>query len=232
MTQPEVSSDAGAAPVAQPGVGLDAGTAPAARPEGGPDGSGAGRLPPGVVEAIERLESDERLDALAERLHRVADTVVRSESIDKLLTGAWLGHAAHPLMTDFPLGAWASASLLDLLGGKGSRRAAAGLVTFGVATAVPTVATGLAELRRLDQASRRVAAVHAATNSTALGLYTASLLSRRRHHMRAVWLGVAGGLVATVGGYLGGHLTLVRKAGTRDERFTASDDVVAAPVPA
>lgn len=231
MSQPEIRPDAGATPVTGPETGSDAGAA-VAGPDSGYGTSSDGRLPSSVVDAIERLEEDERLDPLAERLQRVADTVVRSEATDNLLTGAWLGHAAHPLMTDFPLGAWASATILDVLGGKGSRRAAAGLVTFGVAAAVPTVATGLAELRRLDQASRRVAAVHAATNSAALGLYTASLFSRRRHHMRAVWLGVAGGLVATVGGYLGGHLTLVRKAGTRDERFTTHDDVVAAPAPA
>ena len=231
MNQPEIRPDAGATPVTGPQTGPDAG-ATLTGPDTGVDASSDGRLPASVVEAIERLEADERIDPLAERLHRVADTVVRSEATDNLLTGAWMGHAAHPLMTDFPLGAWTSATLLDLLGGKGSRRAAAGLMTFGVVTAVPTVATGLAELRRLDQGSRRVAAVHAATNSVALGLYTASLLSRRRHHMRAVWLGVTGGLVATVGGYLGGHLTLVRKAGTRDERFSTPDDVVAPPVPA
>ena len=185
------------------------------------DGARAGSLPDQAVDALRRLEQDDRVDPLVARLQRVADAVVATDSADDLLTGAWMGHAVHPLMTDLPIGAWTSASLLDLLGGRRSRRAAAGLVAFGVATAVPTVATGLAEFRHLDAASRRVAAVHAAANSCALALYTASLFARRRHHLRGVGLALAGALVASVGGYLGGHLTLARKVGTRDERFTA-----------
>ena len=43
--------------------------------------------------------------------------------------------------------------------------------------------------------------------------------SRLGPHKIAVVLGVGGGLVATLGGYLGGHLTLVRKIGTADVGF-------------
>jgi hypothetical protein len=36
-----------------------------------------------------------------------------------------------------------------------------------------------------------------------------------------VALALTGAAVATVGGYLGGHLATVRKVGTRDPAFTA-----------
>ena len=35
------------------------------------------------------------------------------------LSGTWLGHALHPLLTDLPIGTWTSAVLLDWLGGQG-----------------------------------------------------------------------------------------------------------------
>jgi hypothetical protein len=62
--------------------------------------------------------------------------------------------------------------------------------------------------------------VHAAVNTTALTLYSASLVTRLRGgHRTAVVLAVAGGLTATAGGWVGGHLSLVRKIGTSDPAF-------------
>jgi uncharacterized membrane protein len=176
-------------------------------------------VPSAVVEAMERIESSPAMDGLVEGLERVARSVVRPHLTEDILTGAWLGHAAHPLMTDLPIGAWVSTSLLDLLGGRRARGAATRTLAFGVVTALPTMATGLAELLHADRRSQRLAAVHATVNAGALVLYTASLAARRRHHGRAVLLGLAGGAVAAVGGYLGGHLTVARKVGTRDPRF-------------
>ena len=50
------------------------------------------------------------------------------------LSGTWLGHPLHPLLTDLPIGFWTSAFTLDLLGGKSTRRAATQLVAWGVLT--------------------------------------------------------------------------------------------------
>ena len=180
----------------------------------------AGSSPETLVSFMRGLESDTRLDEPARRLAAVADAVVRSPEADDALRGTWLGHALHPLLTDFPLGAWTSASFLDLFGGPDARRPAQRLVGFGLLAAVPTAAAGLAEWRATRSGARRVGVVHATVNTTALLLYGSSWVARRRSaHRSAVALGVAGGLVATMGGYLGGHLSLVRKIGTSDAAF-------------
>jgi uncharacterized membrane protein len=180
-------------------------------------------FPPRLVRVVTAIEGARVLDVGARALRPLADAVTRPPKADALLRGSWLGHALHPLLTDFPLGAWTSTTLLDLFGGRRSRPAATGLLTFGVAAALPTAASGLAEWRATEGAARRVGVVHAAVNSTALALYAASLVSRLRgRHGKATALAVGGGLVATTGGYLGGHLSLVRKIGTADPAFTAS----------
>ena len=185
--------------------------------------------PTWLVAGVRRIEDAAALDGPVGGLSAAADRVLASPRVDGALRGTWLGHALHPLLTDFPLGSWTSTTLLDLFGGRRSRPAAAGLLAFGVATALPTAAAGLAEWRAAPLPARRVGVVHAVVNGTALVLYSSSLAARaRRRHSRAVALSVAGGVVATVGGYVGGHLSLVRKVGTADDRFEPG--VTGAPV--
>ncbi|MDQ4071210.1 MAG: (2Fe-2S)-binding protein, partial [Actinomycetota bacterium] len=115
------------------------------------------------------------------------------------------------------LGAWMSASLLDLVGGRQARPASRRLIGFGLLVAAPTAAAGLAEWQATSGGARRMGVVHAGVNGTAAFLYASSWLARRRgRHARGVVLGIAGGVVATLGGYFGGHLSLVREIGTAD----------------
>ena len=134
----------------------------------------------------------------------------------EFLRGDWLGHALHPLMTDFPLGCWIGAGLLDLLGGPSSREASRRLVGLGLLAAPMTIAAGLAEWRLLESAaSRRVATLHAGGNLVASFAYWRSWQVRRqgRHTAGVAWA-MVGGLTAVATGYLGGHLSFVRTAGT------------------
>ncbi|MCU1358195.1 MAG: hypothetical protein JWM89_3613 [Acidimicrobiales bacterium] len=163
-------------------------------------GSGLGR----VAEAIGERN---RLDALADPLHRLIDSRLPAGTAD-VLRGRWLGHPFHPLLTDLPIGCWTSAWTLDLLGGERSRPAADLLLGLGVVTAVPTVVTGWADWATLPRRARRVGLVHAASNAMATGLFAASWLARRRgERRRGVILCQAGVAVASFGGFLGGHLS-------------------------
>jgi len=178
------------------------------------------RQAPEIVQMVRRLEDDSRLDAAADALQPLVDNLVADPRRRALLEGRWLGHAVHPFLTDLPIGAWASASLLDVLGGEESRPAARKLIGLGLVAAVPTVLTGAAEWALTSGGARRVGVVHAGANAGAFVLYGASWVARRRgRHRRGVTYALAGGGLAGVGGYLGGHLAIARGVGTRDPAF-------------
>ncbi len=172
------------------------------------------------------LERRTELDSVARVLEPVAAPLAEG-SARRVLSGKWLGHALHPLLTDIPLGCWTSASLLDLVGGRRARSASQRLIGLGILAAVPTAATGASDWAHTDRPAQRVGVAHAATNTAALALYAASYRARRRgRHGRGVALGIAGGSVALVGGFLGGHLTLTA-AVTRDNALMPADAATA-----
>jgi hypothetical protein len=85
---------------------------------------------------------------------------------------------------------------------------------------VPTAVTGAAEYADTSGVDRRTGVVHASANSAALLCYTASWLARRRgRHVRGAALALVGGMALGVGGYLGGHLSVARKVGSRVPEF-------------
>lgn len=187
-----------------------------------PAGTAAVPGSPGPIpfRLVERLERWPVLDGPARVVAAAGTKIVRRGPLKDALSGTWLGHALHPMLTDFPLGMWMSASVLDLVGGRVARPPARRLIGLGLAAAVPTAAAGLADWLDTSGKERRVGIVHAATNSSALALYGASYLARRQgRHPRAVALGLVGGLTATLGGYLGGHLSLARGVGVDHTAF-------------
>ena len=136
------------------------------------------------------------------------------------MRGDWLGHAVHPLLTDLVLGTWTSASLLDLCGGTESSAAAQRLVGAGLLAVGPTAWAGWAEWLAGGPREKRVGLVHAVTNAFAISLYAASWAARRRgRHGYGARLALAGAAVSGVGGYLGSHLALARKLGSRHPAY-------------
>lgn len=175
---------------------------------------------PVIVTLARRIEQSRLLDAPVRALRPVAGALLADPVRRDLLHGTWMGHALHPMLTDLPIGFWTSAGVLDVVGGRQARPAATLLVGLGVLSALPTAVTGLSEWGSTGHREQRVGVVHAAANSVALVLYTASYRARRSNrHLRGVVLGTAGSVAATVGGYLGGHLTAARKVSTRHPAF-------------
>jgi nitrite reductase/ring-hydroxylating ferredoxin subunit/uncharacterized membrane protein len=149
------------------------------------------------------------LDPLGETVQRKLTAAIQeggqpAHDIKDFLNGTWLGHPLHPALVVAPLGAWATASMLDLLG---EQRAADLAIGAGVLTSLPTAAAGVAQWHDTGGEERRVGVAHALLNTAALGCYVTSLVARRTG---ARGLGVA---LSTVGlglvtwsGYLGGDL--------------------------
>lgn len=167
----------------------------------------------------DRLGRVRALDPVVENLQR-AVSQVRSAGLREALSGAWLGHPLHPMLTDVVIGTWTSAALVDLIGGRQGRPAADRLVAAGVFAAPPTLASGWSDWLDAGTADRelaRIGVVHAVGNGAAFALHVASLRARLRgDRSRGVLLSLAGLGLAGAGGYLGGHLSYVH--GSRVER--------------
>jgi nitrite reductase/ring-hydroxylating ferredoxin subunit/uncharacterized membrane protein len=161
-----------------------------------------------LLETLDRrVEALSAADGVAKKLQQLVDDALGNGGLRDALTGRWLGHAVHPVLTDLPIGFWTSAFTLDLIGGRRSRAAAQRLVGLGVLSALPTAASGAADWSSTTGKERRVGLVHAALNTTAIVCFTASWFARRRgRNGRGVLYGLAGSAVATGGGYFGGHM--------------------------
>lgn len=173
--------------------------------------------------AIQRIESAAFLDPVAKQVGSTIRGVLSSGKLKDAVSGTWLGHALHPMLTDVVIGSFTSASLLDLLGGDDRGRAAERLIAMGIAAYGPTALTGVndwADTEPTNERVRRAGLVHAVSNALALSLYTASLLARRRGARReGAFLGAMGATVLSAGGYLGGHLTLTKGVGPNQTVF-------------
>jgi nitrite reductase/ring-hydroxylating ferredoxin subunit/uncharacterized membrane protein len=178
---------------------------------------------PSGYEVAEKLAKVEALDAPAEAIAKRIRGWVPAGPLKDALSGTWLGHALHPVLTDIPIGTWTSALLLDWLGGDGSREGADRLIALGLAAAAPTFASGwleYADSTAGNQTVKRVGIVHAASNGTAAALFATSLAARRNGARgRGKLLALAGGACMMTGGFLGGHLSFAEGTGVDRNAF-------------
>ena len=177
----------------------------------------------GEIKPEEQLQAIPHFSDYAEQVSSgVHDLVLKGgepvrTAVD-VLHGTKLGHPLHPILTDVTIGGWLFGSLMDVFslfgGGKTAMRAADSLITIGTVSAVPTALAGLADYSAIDQRATTTGGAHGLINGVALGLYTASLASRRKGN-RVLGIGLSGvalGLIL-VSAWLGGELVYRYKVG-------------------
>jgi nitrite reductase/ring-hydroxylating ferredoxin subunit/uncharacterized membrane protein len=175
---------------------------------------------PAPERLAERIEQDHRLDAVADPVAATVRNAIPHGPVKDALSGTWLAHPLHPVLTQVTIGAWTSAVILDVFGGRGARSSADRLVGVGILSALPTAATGTNDWADTAGGARRLGLVHAISNSTALGLYGASYAARRSGRRgTGALLGLAGLAAVSAGGWLGGHLSYARGVGVNQTTF-------------
>jgi nitrite reductase/ring-hydroxylating ferredoxin subunit/uncharacterized membrane protein len=175
--------------------------------------------PPAFAQGLrmltERLESATGLDPWAKRI-RSKVSFVKSLPLRSALSGSWLGHPLHPLLTDLPIGCWTSALVLDLTrpDPKASRR----LIGAGIVCAMPAALTGLSDWLDTEDAEMRIGLIHLAGNVVGLSILSVSWL-RRRHGSRGLITSAMGMTAIACAGWLGGHLSYVLGVGVDTNAF-------------
>lgn len=173
-----------------------------------------------LSELMDRIERSPALDRVGDQVADVLRPVLEPKPVRNALSGTWLGHRLHPLLTDGVIAAWMSAGVLDVVHGEDAREPTKTLVGLGIVLSLPTAASGLSDWLDYGPKVRRMGVVHATANTVALGLQAASLLARRRGDpVRGKRLSSWALAALAAGGYLGGHLSYVLGAGVDRASF-------------
>jgi nitrite reductase/ring-hydroxylating ferredoxin subunit/uncharacterized membrane protein len=165
---------------------------------------------------IDRLGQLKALDGVADQLDRLVRPRLSEVPVRNALSGVWLGHRLHPLLTDIAIGSFTSATLVDFVAPRHSKIARR-LIAVGLLSAVPTAAAGLSDWLDVYDDGRRIGLVHAVGNS--IGLYFYARSWRRRGSGKGRLSALVGMSVLSLSGYLGGHLSYVLGVGVDHTAF-------------
>ncbi|MDT7544910.1 MAG: hypothetical protein QOE99_1020 [Actinomycetota bacterium] len=163
---------------------------------------------------LERLEQLSVLDPVVKPLSSAVSRVIQPKAVADALHGTWMGHPLHAALVQVPIGAFASAAILDLVGGDDAGDAADLLALTGVMASLPAAVTGATDWSVSNPSEQRTGLVHALVNTAGLGFWVASLLARHRgDRSRGKLLGAVGLAAIGAGGSIGGHLSFRRSLG-------------------
>ncbi|MEU6282796.1 Rieske 2Fe-2S domain-containing protein [Streptomyces sp. NPDC047028] len=177
-------------------------------------------MPKAIEDIIEGVENLNALDGLCDTAAGWVARATSRDAVKNALSGTWLSHPLHPVLTDLPIGAWVMASALDLTAGGSGAASARRLVGLGLVATVPAAVAGAADWSDTYGGTRRVGLVHALGNVVATTLQAASWAARRRgRHRAGAALGCAGLGLTVCAAYLGGHLSYVRGVGVDHTAF-------------
>ena len=133
--------------------------------------------------------------------------------LQDFLNGSWLGHSLHAVLVDVVLGAATAAVLLDVLriffGVGGLEDATTWVVGLAALAAIGSILTGLTDFKDTnhDTPARDLSAMHGLVNIVGTAALIASTLQRMSGaHAAAFWSLIAGFVILSIGGYIGGHI--------------------------
>jgi len=161
---------------------------------------------------LDRIADVPTFDKAIEPVRRGVLSALRPPALKDFLHGTWLGHPLHPVLVQVPVGSWLSAGLLDAV--PPLRPAATAMIGTGVLASVPAALSGAADWSEQEPGVRRLGALHALLNVSALGLYAGSLVARGkgRGGLGRV-LSYTGLGLATVSASIGGHMSYAQSSG-------------------
>jgi uncharacterized membrane protein len=151
-----------------------------------------------------------------------------------------MDHPIHPMLIPYPFAFLSGAAAFDLAAlARGSHtlgQTAAHLRAAGLASALVAAVPGLIDYLTTVPAgpAKNTATKHLISNLSALGCFTGAILSHRgRPNAGTIALEVAGTVLLSIGGWLGGSLSYHHQIGVDPEeappRLTATPDRVLPP---
>lgn len=182
-------------------------------------------------ESPEAKPLDEKLQKLVDKAFYAGGSP-SAQSLRNALNGTWFGKPLHAAVTDVPLGAWTAAILFDLLDSIRHRSdlstAADASITVGLAGALASALTGLADWSDVDPPARRIGMFHGLLNLGATTLFATSLIARgKKHRDRGRLLAALGIAVAAAAARLGGQMVYTHRVGVdRTNGQTFPDEFV------